>query len=271
LTAVPPPPPAHWRSTRAALAVTLAGRAVLATLALLLLVSVLPVVLGWQSTVVLSGSMQPGLVPGDVAVVRPVATADLEPGQVLLVDDPDAPGRLRLHRLVAVEAGGLRLRGDANPSADGSLVDPAAVHGVGTLRLPAIGLPALWAATGRTTPLAGTAAALAVLLGIALLYRRADDDRGPDAPRPSRRPRRGRAVRQGTALAAVLLTAVTLPCAAAKFTATTSSPSVTIPMALWWNCPDVSLGTGANAARYYDLQETRGTTADNSGTAGRAS
>jgi hypothetical protein len=256
--------------------VTLAGRAVLATLALLLLVSVLPVVLGWQSTVVLSGSMRPGLAPGDVAVVRPVRTADLEPGQVLLVDDPDAPGRLRLHRLVEVEAGGLRLRGDANPSADGSLVDPAAVHGVGTLRLPAIGLPALWAATGRTAPLAGTAAALAALVGLALLYRRADDEPGPDAepgpdtPRPSRRLGRGRAVRQGTALAAVLLTAVTLPGAAARFTATTSSPSVTIPMALWWNCPDVSLATGANAARFYGLQETRGTTADNAGTAGGA-
>jgi signal peptidase I len=267
MTAVPDSPPVHWRSTRAALAITLAGRAVLATLALLLLVSVLPVLVGWQSTVVLSGSMRPELAPGDVAVVRPVPAAELEPGQVLLVDDPDAPGRLRMHRLVGVEADGLRLRGDANATADSSLVDASAVHGVGTLRLPAIGLPAVWADTGRTAPLVGTAAALAVLMGLALLYRRADDEPGPGAPRRSRR---RRAARQGTALTAVLLAAVAVPGAAARFTGSTSSPSVTIPMASWWNCPDVSLTTGADAARFYALQERRGTTADNSGTAGAA-
>jgi hypothetical protein len=41
-------------------------------------------------------------------------------------------------------------------------------------------------------------------------------------------------------------------------------------MALWWNCPDVSGPTGANAARYYALQERKGPTADNTGTAGAA-
>jgi hypothetical protein len=267
MTAVPTLP-AGRRSGRVALTATLAGRAVLATLGLLLLVSVLPVLIGWQSTVVLSGSMRPALTPGDVAVVRPVPTAELEPGQVLLVDDPDAPGRLRLHRLVAVEAGGLRLRGDANVTADGSLVDPAAVHGVGTLRLPAIGLPALWASTGRIVPLAGTAAALAVLLGLSVLHRPADEDRpGPAGPAAHRRSRRS-AARRGTAAAVAALAAMTLPGAAATFTATTSSPTVTIPMALWWTCPDVSLDTGADAARFYALQERRGTTADNTGSAG---
>lgn len=265
-------PAGHWRGTRAALAVTLAGRAVLGTLVLLLLVSVLPVLIGWQSTVVLSGSMRPELAPGDVAVVRPVPPAELAPGQVLLVDDPDAPGRLRLHRLVAVEAGGLRLRGDANPTADGSLVQPSAVHGVGTLRLPGIGLPAVWADTGRVAPLAGTAVALAVLLGLAVLYVPAGHQPTDDLPAggSSRRRWPRRAARQGTALVAVLLTAVALPGAAARFSSSTSSPSVTIPMALWWNCPDVSLSTGANAARYYALQERRGTTADNTGSAGAA-
>lgn len=258
-------PAAHWRATRAALAVTLAGRAVLGTFVLLLLASVLPVLIGWQSTVVLSGSMRPELSPGDVAVVRPVPPAELEPGQVLLVDDPDVPGRLRLHRLVEVEAGGLRLRGDANPTADGSLVQTSAVHGVGALRLPGIGLPAVWAGTGRVVPLAGSAGALAVLLALAVLYRPADDR--PTAGRSRGRWRR-RAARQGTAVAAALLMAVALPGAAARFSSSTSSPSVTIPMALWWNCPDVSLSTGANAARYYALQERKGPTADNTGSAG---
>jgi hypothetical protein len=233
-----------------------AGRAVLATLALLLLTSVLPAVVGWQSTVVLSGSMSPALAPGDVAVVRPVPTAELRPGQVLLVDDPDLPGRLRMHRLVVVEPGGLRLRGDANPAADTALVDPSAVHGVGTLRLPMLGLPALWADEGRTAPLVGTSAALAVLAGLALLYRR------PDQPR--------RGTRRGAAVAAVVLTAAALPGADARFTGSTSSPSVTIPMAPWWNCADVSLATGAKATRYWDLQEQAGPAARNTGSAGSA-
>jgi hypothetical protein len=77
-------------------------------------------------------------------------------------------------------------------------------------------------------------------------------------------------VRRGTALAAVLLTAVALPGAAARFTASTSSPSVTIPMAPWWNCPDVSGPTGAGAIQYYALQESPSRTADNLGSAGRA-
>ncbi|GAB3352850.1 LamG-like jellyroll fold domain-containing protein [Modestobacter lapidis] len=256
MTAVPNQQPVHWRSSRPVLAFTVTARAVLATLVLLLLVSVLPALIGWQSTVVLSGSMRPELVPGDVAVVRPVPAAELEPGQVLLVDDPDAPGELRLHRLIAVEDGGLRLRGDANATADGSLVDPAAVHGVGTVRLPAIGLPAVWADSGRAAPLAGTAAALAVLIALALLHRREDD--------------RPRSARRATALVAVLLAAVALPGASARFTSSTSTPGVTIPMAKWWNCPDVSLSTGANAARFYDLQESRGRTADNTGSAGRS-
>jgi signal peptidase I len=276
MTAVPTPlrprPAVGWRSSRAALAVAVAGRAALATLTLLLLVSVLPAVVGWQSTVVLSGSMRPALAPGDVAVVRPVPTADLQPGQVLLVDDPDLPGRLRLHRLVEVEAGGLRLRGDANPTADSSLVDPSAVHGVGAVRLPMIGLPAVWADAGRTAPLAGTSAALAVLIGLALLYRRPDDQPGAGDTGGHGGPRRRRSARRGTALAAVLLAAVALPGAAARFTGSTSSPSVTIPMALWWTCPDASLSTGAKAARYYALQDQarRSRAADNTGSLGAA-
>jgi signal peptidase I len=252
---VTPDPSPSRRSSRAALGITVASRAVLATLALLLLISVLPAVVGWQSTVVLSGSMSPALSPGDVAVVRPVPTAELRPGQVVLVDDPDLPGRLRLHRLVEVEAGGLRLRGDANPAADSALVDPSAVHGVGTLRLPEIGLPALWIHQGRVAPLAGTSVALAVLVGLALLYRRPGD-------------RPGTAARRGTALAAVVLTAVTLPGADAGFTGSTSSPRMTVAMAPWWTCADASLSSGAGAARYYDLQEEAGPTARNTGSAG---
>ena len=267
-------PPASARQGWAAFAVSTLSRVVLGALALLLAASVLPVLVGWQSSVVMSGSMAPALSPGDVAVVRPVDVDALTPGQVLLVDDPDLPGQLRLHRLVAVEAGGLQLRGDANPTADGTLVDPAAVHGVVTLGLPLVGLPAVWAAEHRIWPLVGTGLGLAALVALAFVHRRADDDVLPTPPADGSRPRRRRGARSGarraTVLGAAVLVAVSLPGAAARFTDAAATPAVTLPIAPWWYCPDVAGSTGANAARYYRLQETGGTTATNTGTAGTA-
>ena len=269
-----------WRQGWAALAVSTLSRVVLGALTLLVAASVLPVLVGWQSSVVMSGSMAPALVPGDVAVVRPVDADALEPGQVLLVDDPDLPGQLRLHRLVDVQAGGLQLRGDANPAADGSLVDSAAVHGVVTLGLPLVGLPAVWAAEHRVWPLVGTGLGLAALLALALAHRRADDDVPPVPPRRRRwlpagaPPRRRRGLpagaRRATVLGTAVLVAVSLPGAAARFSDAAATPAVTLPVADWWYCPDVAGPTGANAARYYRLQETGGTTAANTGTAGTA-
>ncbi|MPQ96774.1 hypothetical protein GB931_02320 [Modestobacter sp. I12A-02628] len=53
---------------------------------------------------------------------------------VLLVDDPDQPGRLRPHRLASVAAdGGLVPRGDADAAADRTPVRLEAAHVVGAL------------------------------------------------------------------------------------------------------------------------------------------
>jgi signal peptidase len=96
-----------------------------------------PALLGWHATTVVTGSMQPRINPGDVVSARPVPSGSLQLGMVLLVDDPDHPDRLRLHRLVRFSPDGrLILRGDANPHEDSSPVDRQAVHGVGSLRVP---------------------------------------------------------------------------------------------------------------------------------------
>jgi hypothetical protein len=71
-------------------------------------------------------------------------------------------------------------------------------------------------------------------------------------------------------LSAVVLAAVALPGAAAVFSDKTLTPSVTIPMARFWSCPEAGGSTGANAARYYRLQEGWGTTATNTSSAGTA-
>jgi signal peptidase I len=276
-TAAPALPPS-WRATGAALAVSCLARAVLGTLALLLLVSVAPVLLGWQTTVVLSGSMEPGVQPGDVAVVRPVDPARLHVGDVLLVDDPDLPGRLRLHRLAAVEDGGLRLKGDANPTADPTLVAPSAVHGVGVLRLPDLGLPVLWLDEGRYAAVAGAVAGLAGLLALALLHRGAPAD-GDDVPPPDRRRDRapgrrsarrplrrlrGPAARRGAVAAVATGVLLSFPGAYAVFNATTANDADTFAAATYFSC--AAAASGESAAQYLPLQETSGTTAVNRGT-----
>jgi signal peptidase I len=255
------------RDSLPGLVVSSLARTVLGALALLVLVSVVPAVAGWQSTVVMSGSMAPAVHPGDVTLVRPVDTADLRPGQVLLVDDPDVPGGLRLHRLVAVTDAGLQLRGDANPTPDPSLVDPAAVHGVGALRLPDLGLPVLWASQGRWLPLAGAALALAALVALAGLHRSPADDEPADpagTDRPVRRPRRlvRTALRGSTAAVTV---AVLLPTtAAAVFSGSTANDANSFAAAPYFSC--ASAAAGESAAQYLPLQEASGTTAVNDGT-----
>jgi hypothetical protein len=266
-----------WRQGWVALGLSVAARGALGVLATLLLCSVLPSLVGWQSSVVMSASMAPGVQPGDLAVVRPVSTGDLAPGQVLLVDDPDVPGHLRLHRLVAVEADGLRLRGDANPAADSSLVTPAAVHGVAVLRLPAIGSPVVWLSQGRVWPLAATGLALAALLGLAVLHHGGDDGRPAGGPRRSTRgPRRHRRPgiapatgRRVTTLAVTALAVLALPAATgadATFNSTTRSPTVTLPMARYWSCPEAA--STAGATQYYRLQDSAVANTGSSGSAG---
>jgi signal peptidase I len=250
---------AAWRRSRPALVLSTAARALLGTLALLLLASVAPTVAGWETTVVMSGSMEPGVSPGDVAVVRPVDAGDLAVGQVLLVDDPSSPGRLRLHRLVAVEDAGLRLRGDANPTADPQLVPPDAVHGVGVMRLPALGLPVYWAAAGRVLPLAAAAAALALLLALALAHRAPEDEDGP--PPPVRPARRVAATGTALGLTALLAALPVVSAADATFTATTASDANSWTAARYFTCTS----GGASAPAYLALQESAGPIAYNTG------
>jgi signal peptidase len=140
---------------------------VLAALALtgltgLVLTALAPQLAGFSAHVVTSGSMAPRVQPGDVVLTQPTTTAELRTGQVVLVDDPARPGGLLLHRLVSFDASGrLVTRGDANQSDDSQHVLPSAVHGVARVRVPWVGLPAVWRAHGRYGLIAGVAAALA--------------------------------------------------------------------------------------------------------------
>lgn len=153
------------------------ARMVLAMVAGLLIWAVLPAGLGWQPTVVLSGSMEPAIRVGDVVITRQVPAEALEPGHVLLVEDPARPDQLLLHRYDHLDDdGGLVLRGDANRDVDSTAIDPDEVRGVGVLRVPWMGLPHAWLAEGRYAPVGLTVLALLALAALSPIRERTARD-----------------------------------------------------------------------------------------------
>ena len=199
---------AVWRPARSsvearagwgALLVSVTARAALLLLVGLLLWSVAPVAAGWSSTVVMSNSMAPRLFAGDVVLIRPVTPDQLAPGQILLADDPDHVGRLRLHRLTGMDKGNgeLTLKGDANARADSTTVETEAVHGVAALRVPWVGSPLVWLQEGRIRLLAGAVITFTAVAAGVWCYRPAPgapSAQGPASPAP----RRGRGGSRGS-------------------------------------------------------------------------
>lgn len=164
------------------LVITVVARVILFVVAGCMFWSALPTLWGWTTTTVMSDSMAPAVRAGDIVVAMPVADPTTLPGRVLLFDDPDHPGLLRLHRLVAPTADGLLItRGDANATADSSPIDPRDVRGVAVMRTPALGMPYVWAREGRWE-LILAAAAVAVGLGV-VAFGRAGPHRLTTGPR----------------------------------------------------------------------------------------
>ncbi|GAA4664549.1 S24/S26 family peptidase [Frondihabitans cladoniiphilus] len=238
------------------LIVATVARGVLASILGLALWAAVPAVIGWHPTTVMTGSMEPRLVPGDVVVSRPVTAASLTVGRVLLFDDPDHPGELRLHRFVRTGPGGtLITKGDANRQDDSTRVARAAVRGVAFIRVPLAGLPVLWLREGRGMLVAGLVAGLAVVAFLTTIDRSlrrarpiASDAAPAELPRARhsgphhlpptrreirRRARRARRLAHAGALGVLLLgltafSAVVPPAAlAASFSTTTSNPTST--------------------------------------------
>jgi signal peptidase I len=106
-----------------------------------------PSLLGWRPYVVLTDSMRPGLVPGDVVLISDDARAarkPLRPGEIALVADADLRAGSRLHRFIRHEDDGrVVTKGDANFSED-SASPAAAVLGRARLVVPRIGMPVIW-------------------------------------------------------------------------------------------------------------------------------
>lgn len=274
--------PAPWAWGRLVLAV--GARSVLAAVVALALWGALPALVGWQPTTVVTGSMMPRIAVGDVAVAAPTGPQALVPGRIALFDDPDHAGRLRLHRVVGIDEQGLLVtKGDANPADDSSHVDPASVHGVALLRVPAVGLPVVWFHEGRLGLLALVVAAVAALLALSVLDRDLVGDDEDEDERADQAPRRGidapvvavpgfaglpvlvRAAGAMSVLAVVvgLLVTSAVP-ASAAYSAASGSGSSGFAAARYYSCTSAPLAD--EPYLYWKLDETSGTVlADSSG------
>jgi signal peptidase len=108
-----------------------------------LLISIGPKFLPYQTFFVRSGSMHPTFDTGDVIMLAKTDASDLKVGDIITFDRPDKPGTLVTHRIVSIEttADGKQFstKGDANSSAD-----PWKVPAFGTgwkyqVRIPKLG------------------------------------------------------------------------------------------------------------------------------------
>ena len=165
------PVPRSGRTDAAIGVVAIVCATYLSTLGWLLWWALLAIVMPfWQPVAIPSDSMAPRIRAGDLVVLAPVDAGDaLAPGAVATFDVGD--GRLVTHRIVEVRDDGTYItRGDANPIADSTPVDPDDVYGRGRLLVPAVARPLVWLRHGLWLPLATWLGATALaVVGLWLL------------------------------------------------------------------------------------------------------
>ncbi|MFD9219748.1 signal peptidase I [Streptomyces sp. NPDC060064] len=166
----PPPQTNTARQWIRLLTLTSARVALVAAAGLLLWAHLPPLVLHWQSTLVVGGSMRPRLPPGDVVLYQPVHGRTLKRGQVVLFRDPARPSRLVVHRIHKVMTDGkIITHGDANHHTDSTPVPRSSLLGLARVCVPSIGLPLVWWRWHKYWLVIATALLIAVTTGLASL------------------------------------------------------------------------------------------------------
>jgi signal peptidase I len=125
------------------------GVQIVAVAALLLLVGALligaaPALFGYESLVVLSGSMRPAIEVGDLLVVGPVAPDRIKVGDVLSYRTAERPDIVVTHRVVGISLDpqgrlSVQTKGDANDSVDTVSVDQGSLVGRVLYSIPRLG------------------------------------------------------------------------------------------------------------------------------------
>jgi signal peptidase I len=254
------------------------GRAWLWFIAACLMVTLVPLLFGWQPYVIVTGSMEPGIAAGDVVLVSPSPDVADMVGRVVSFEDPARADHILTHRVVSInDDGTLITKGDANPTVDSVPVPADSVTGAGRLLIRFVGLPVVWGLTGDWAPLIGQLGILVLaVLATVLDYepdnqpqrawqRRIVQNQAADPRRLLSRPA------PSISLMLILAVVVSLGVpggaartSAAAFTATTSNTTDA------WSVPNWAYTTEVNVLGpylYWKLDETgsAGTAADSSG------
>lgn len=137
----------------------LASRVYLGVLLGLVAWAVLPLLMSWQATVVMSGSMEPGISAGDVLIAQPLtqeqvlSTDFLTQGSVPLAYDPVKPEQLVTHRIVEkLPSNEFVTKGDSNESNDSTPLPAKNIVGLERILVPYIGIPVQAMRSGDPLP-----------------------------------------------------------------------------------------------------------------------
>lgn len=107
-----------------------------------------PSFLGYKPFIVLSGSMEPAIMPGDLIITRNTEPEDIKVGDVITfrIDKAAAVS----HRVTEIDTSkelSFRTKGDANVGADNEAVLPGDLEGKYIMRIPKLGNVALFLQT----------------------------------------------------------------------------------------------------------------------------
>jgi signal peptidase len=141
----------------------------------------------WHATPVLSGSMRPGLQPGDIVVTHRVPITDLRVRDVVVFRPPDKADHLTVHRIVKLTVKGpttsITTWGDANTVADSTI---SSLKGTTAYRVervvPLVGYPAIWLQNGQRGLMVIGLGALLLLAAVVTLLRPDQPTKPPGSP-----------------------------------------------------------------------------------------
>lgn len=173
----PPRASGHW-AARVVASSRFASMLYVFVVAFLVLATLIPaVVSGWQPLAVVSGSMQPAVMPGAMVLVQPADPDRFYAApSIIAFDDAARPGRLVTHRVVGTvkdDSGNVTYttRGDANRVRDSGDLPHEQVMGAVRMVVPHVGLPQMWLHDGHVAKVA--AMLLVSLLAVTTLLVRA--------------------------------------------------------------------------------------------------
>ncbi len=98
----------------------------------------LPMVMGYNPLVVLSGSMEPSIKTGSVIYYHKVSESDLKEGDIITFKT-DTKKEYVSHRINKIENGKYETKGDANEVADPLLINYEQIVGKDSISIPYVG------------------------------------------------------------------------------------------------------------------------------------